>query len=191
MHIHLDQVREEPFTWQEELRFSPAELERPELVSLSPVECRGRVRFIDPDFLFEADLAYEQTLACTRCLQAASEPVEARIDLLLTVSPAASGRSGRGARAPRPADAADELELGEEDLGVLTLPGEEIDTAPLVREQVQLNIPMKPLCRPECQGLCPICGADLNAGACRCETTSPDPRWAALAALRGQRGGEG
>jgi uncharacterized protein len=43
---------------------------------------------------------------------------------------------------------------------------------------------MKPLCREDCQGLCPVCGADKNTGACSCVESSPDPRWAALAALK-------
>jgi uncharacterized protein len=50
-------------------------------------------------------------------------------------------------------------------------------------EQLQLNIPMKPLCRPDCAGLCPTCGADLNQTRCAC-AKSVDPRWAGLAVLR-------
>ena len=58
--------------------------------------------------------------------------------------------------------------LQAEDLGVVYVEDHELDTEPLLFEQVQINIPMKPLCRPECAGLCPHCGADLNAGACSC-----------------------
>jgi len=59
-----------------------------------------------------------------------------------------------------------------------------IDLEPLVREAVILELPLVPLCRPDCAGLCPTCGADLNQGACGCVTTSVDPRWAALEAFR-------
>ncbi len=62
--------------------------------------------------------------------------------------------------------------------------GETLETDPLLLEQLQLNVPMKPLCRPDCQGLCPTCGADRNEDACSCEERSADPRWAALAALK-------
>ncbi len=51
-------------------------------------------------------------------------------------------------------------------------------------EQLELNIPMKPLCRPDCKGLCPTCGADRNETACSCEEPTADSRWAALAALK-------
>ncbi|MEA2716706.1 MAG: hypothetical protein QOI99_1023 [Actinomycetota bacterium] len=55
-----------------------------------------------------------------------------------------------------------------------------IDMEPLVREQVILELPLVPLCRADCAGLCPTCGADLNLGPCGCVTTGLDPRWAAL-----------
>ncbi|HYN22371.1 MAG TPA: DUF177 domain-containing protein, partial [Thermoanaerobaculia bacterium] len=72
----------------------------------------------------------------------------------------------------------------EDELGVRHLEGEVLDSAPILLEQLQLNVPMKPLCRPDCRGLCPLCGADLNAGMCSCEERSEDPRWAGLAALK-------
>ena len=55
--------------------------------------------------------------------------------------------------------------------------------APMVRDAVALELPMAPLCRPDCKGLCPICGGDRNVEDCRCEPP-PDPRWASLDALR-------
>jgi uncharacterized protein len=55
-----------------------------------------------------------------------------------------------------------------------------LDLTPLLREQAWLAIPMKPLCRPDCQGLCPMCGANLNLETCSCEDTHIDPRLAAL-----------
>jgi uncharacterized protein len=45
---------------------------------------------------------------------------------------------------------------------VLEVTGGEFDSASLVAEQVQLEIPTRPLCREECRGLCPVCGGDRN-----------------------------
>ncbi len=59
-----------------------------------------------------------------------------------------------------------------------------IDLEPLVREAVLLELPLVPLCRPDCRGLCPNCGADLNLGPCGCVVTGVDRRWEALEALR-------
>jgi uncharacterized protein len=62
--------------------------------------------------------------------------------------------------------------------------GDHIDLEPLAREAVVLTLPLAPLCRPDCAGLCVTCGADLNAGPCGCPPGDVDPRWAALDALR-------
>ena len=62
--------------------------------------------------------------------------------------------------------------------------GEHIDLAPLVREAVLLELPLAPLCREDCRGLCPRCGADLNAGPHVCPIEERDPRWAVLDVLK-------
>jgi uncharacterized protein len=61
-----------------------------------------------------------------------------------------------------------------------------IDLEPLAREALLLELPLAPLCREDCQGLCPTCGADLNESACDCTSTDRDSRWAALDELRDQ-----
>ena len=60
---------------------------------------------------------------------------------------------------------------------------EQVDLEPLARETVLLELPQAPLCKDDCLGLCARCGVDLNEGPCDCEP-EPDPRWAALDALR-------
>ena len=62
--------------------------------------------------------------------------------------------------------------------------GDHIDLEPLARESVVLALPLAPLCRPDCRGLCATCGADRNAGPCSCPAEAADPRWAALDGLR-------
>jgi uncharacterized protein len=63
------------------------------------------------------------------------------------------------------------------------LVNEEVDLHDLVRDAVLLELPLAPLCRPDCAGLCPSCGADRNDGDCGCRPAL-DPRWATLDALR-------
>jgi uncharacterized protein len=58
-----------------------------------------------------------------------------------------------------------------------------IDLEPLARETVLLELPLAPLCREDCAGLCPECGADRNAVDCGHATSPPDERWAALGEL--------
>jgi uncharacterized metal-binding protein YceD (DUF177 family) len=64
--------------------------------------------------------------------------------------------------------------------------GDQIDFTLLVREAVLLAVPDAPLCRADCPGLCPQCGADRASTTCSCVVETRDPRWAALDALRGQ-----
>lgn len=58
-----------------------------------------------------------------------------------------------------------------------------LDLAPLLREQIWLAIPMKPLCDQNCKGLCPQCGVNLNHESCTCEDEKIDPRLEALKEL--------
>ena len=58
-----------------------------------------------------------------------------------------------------------------------------LDLSEAVRQYALLAIPMKPLCRDECPGLCLSCGADLNQGVCACPTEAIDPRWERLKKL--------
>lgn len=80
---------------------------------------------------------------------------------------------------PRPSG-----EPPEQDEETYPLRGEMIDLRPLVRDAILLEMPIAPLCREDCAGLCPTCGADLNDGKCDCPPAVGDPRWAALDVLR-------
>ncbi len=62
--------------------------------------------------------------------------------------------------------------------------GTEIHLEPMLRDALVLALPLNPVCRQDCKGLCARCGADLNKGACLCRDDDPDPRWSALAGLR-------
>jgi uncharacterized protein len=55
-----------------------------------------------------------------------------------------------------------------------------VDLSAPFRTAVLLEVPIKNLCRADCRGLCPVCGADRNAVACGCEPPRGDPRWGAL-----------
>lgn len=66
--------------------------------------------------------------------------------------------------------------------------GDLLDLEPMVREVLLLDAPLVPLCRPDCKGLCPVCGADLNTESCSCSTEVTDPRWAALDELKDRLG---
>ncbi len=58
-----------------------------------------------------------------------------------------------------------------------------LDLSEAIRQNALLEIPMKPLCREDCAGLCPVCGKDLNKKQCECIKVNIDPRWEKLAGL--------
>lgn len=162
-------------TWDIEIPLPAEELDHDELLRLGPVRWQGKIEVpasaAPGEYLLTGRLTYEQTLACTRCLAPRTESVDSPVQLLVVVR----------RTEPVPGD----VELAEEDLGVLEIDSEVLDTAPVIRDQVQLEIPMRVLCRPDCAGLCARCGADLNAGPCDCPEREMDPRWQALAEIRG------
>lgn len=74
----------------------------------------------------------------------------------------------------------EEVELAEEDLISVPYAGDELDFAPELEEQVLMELPLKPLCTDECKGLCPVCGANLNAVECGCDRTPTNFKLSAL-----------
>jgi uncharacterized protein len=82
-------------------------------------------------------------------------------------------------------DVAELYQRVPEDPDAYGIDNDQIDLLPMVRENLLLAIPLAPLCRPDCPGLCPQCGIELSEASCECSTDTSDPRWAALDALRG------
>jgi len=69
-----------------------------------------------------------------------------------------------------------EQELTAEELESGFYSGDEINVEDLIREEMLLAVPMKPLCKPDCRGICPKCGKDLNDGPCGCKEDEIDSR---------------
>jgi uncharacterized protein len=72
------------------------------------------------------------------------------------------------------------IELTADQIGMVYFEGEEIDFTDAVQEQAILAVPFNPVCKPECRGLCPGCGCDLNVERCRCSGPTPDGPFAVL-----------
>ncbi len=73
--------------------------------------------------------------------------------------------------------------------GCFTIDGNHIlDLTEAVRQYALLAIPMKPLCKENCAGLCPFCGQNFNRGPCGCPPRVADPRWSELSKLKKEKG---
>jgi uncharacterized protein len=134
-----------------------ARLVGPTEVDLQATRAAEKVRLVGS---LTATVAFE----CDRCLAPLSAKVEQSFDLLYLP----------------PLGVGEEHELDDDDLAVSFYQGQAIDLDDLVREQVELTLPMARLCGEACRGLCAECGANLNEGQCACAAEAIDPRWAAL-----------
>ncbi len=108
-------------------------------------------------------------LKCSRCVEPYRLPIDASFDLFYLPH---SENHGEG-----------EIEIEEDDLETAFYKDEVIDLGQLMKEQFYLSLPMKPLCRDECRGLCPHCGTNLNQSSCDCVSTWTDPRLETLRSL--------
>ena len=116
------------------------------------------------DVLVTGEVGATVPQTCSRCLEEFTAQVRSVIDVRVV---------------PRPATGQD-AELGADDLDVDFYDDDELNLARLVETEALLGLPMKPLCREECRGLCPTCGVNRNTAPCTCGERSTDPRLAAL-----------
>jgi uncharacterized protein len=109
---------------------------------------------------------------CSRCLEPFQVPVDAPIDLMFLPA------TGDGAT-----QVAGEQEMSDADAGVSFYKDDTIDLGDLMRDEFYLALPMKPLCKPDCRGLCPECGINRNRETCACKVEWIDPRLESLRTL--------
>jgi uncharacterized protein len=122
----------------------------------------------------EGNLETTLRLTCGRCLTEFVEPLAT--DFAITYVREAHSLPADDAPAEGRAEA--------EDAGLIGFRGEEIDLTEGIQEQVVLCLPLRPLCREDCKGLCAACGTDLNVGECDCRRRHPAGPFAALRHLR-------
>jgi len=149
---------------------------------LEPVELVMTVRKDDDLYHLSGRIRATLELACSRCLEPFAFPVDAAFDLRYL--PQHMNLGGGPAAGGDDEDDAEAEEVGGDDLTTAFYRDDQIDLVQLVREQLFLALPMKPLHRDDCKGLCPSCGANLNETTCACRTEWDDPRLAPLKALK-------
>jgi uncharacterized protein len=116
------------------------------------------------DVLVVGELAASVPLTCSRCLEEFPTTVQQAVDVRYV---------------PRPAASTD-VQLASDDLDLDFYENDEVNLAELVETETTLALPMKPLCRDDCRGLCPVCGGNRNLTPCACQTRPADPRLAVL-----------
>jgi uncharacterized protein len=109
-------------------------------------------------------------LSCSRCLTDYQLPISSEFTIFYTES--------------KGEELDEEVELSDVELISASYTGDEIDVDSEIAEQVMLEVPYKPLCSESCRGLCPQCGADLNAGDCGCDRGEINLKMAALKKIK-------
>ncbi len=152
--------------------YQPEELDlTDERVALcGPTSLSGEVRQSGAEVFVSGNLKTCAQVECDRCLRPIEIPVDSDF----------SGEyiTGTDYEATRTA------ELTEDLMSVSVFDGEGIDLDEIVKEQILLALPTRSICREDCKGFCPKCGADRNEKDCGCQESEVDPRWAALQALK-------
>lgn len=158
MHIEIERTLREGGRFEaivpiEPLAWEPGREILAEGVRIDGILTRRR-RGIDLD----ARLTGRLSLECVRCLATFEQPL--CVDFHLVLVPAAvEPHSG-------------ESQIQPADCDLFACEGGRIDLMTVAREQICLQVPLKPLCREACRGLCARCGEDLNRGACSCKESA-------------------
>jgi uncharacterized protein len=137
---------------------------------IEPPEISGRLSRHNRQVVLTGSIRARIEVDCDRCLQPVQLPVAA--DFHLKYAPASECQNTAN------------VELEIEDMELSIFAGDVIDIDEIVREQILLAVPERVLCRADCQGICPVCGGDLNLKNCGCAAQEIDPRWAALKNLQ-------
>jgi len=150
------------------------ELERDELASVGTATISTNVKRGDlaDEYVADGTVSFTADLTCSRC----AEPY-----------PIANTSTFHVRFRPRPAPSRDHEEVeitDEEELDVEFYTERTVPLRHLALEQIQLSIPMKPLCDESCLGLCPTCGVNRTSEQCSCATLIVDDRWGALKDFR-------
>lgn len=133
---------------------------------IGAVSVKGGAELVGGDIRIHGHVSARVGAECARCTTYVEVPVEQDFDLLY-----------------RPVSAIareEEIEIPRDELDVGFYPGDGINLEDVVKEQVILSLPMKVVCREECRGLCPVCGANLNSGPCYCQQPKYESPFASL-----------
>lgn len=172
MKLLIDDITEDPTTLEfvEPVEELDAQLHQggTDWASQRPLDCELTHYRAGDDLIFNGRVRSQLTAVCARCAEEFDWPLDVPFDLVMS---------------PRKREAREDGALGAEDLALGFYDGPEVDLSPLVCEQTLLALPTRPLCRDDCRGLCPNCGANMNTNPCNCPPATTAPRLGALHAL--------
>lgn len=177
MEFKVVELEREPVEF--DLVFEPGRIDfGEEATQTGPLAAKGRAEVLHEhrgpkevvaDIRLKGEFAGKFEVPCARCVEPVPTELAGDFDLIFRPVGADSGPQERSITA-------EETEIGYYQKDSLLLED-------VLREQVLLSLPARTLCKPDCKGLCPRCGHNLNSEACTCDAAPVDPRWSALSDL--------
>ena len=185
MLLEIKDLETQPVDFNEEFAAGAIDLIA-DVRQLAPLTCRGRADLVEEhhgkhvsiqDIRLKGKVSTRLEMSCARCLEPVTQDVDREFDLLYRPLGTDAGK--------------EELSITGIEAEIGYYQGSSLLLEDVLREQVLLEVPLKPLCRDDCKGLCPRCGQNLNEAQCGCSTGPSDPRWAALKDIRSKIEPEG
>jgi len=170
MRIDVRELELRPLTLSGEVPLQELRLEVSEVRVLRQVLVQLTAEKHAREVRVRGSFTAEVELPCARCLEPVRVPLATDFDQFY--------RSHESYRL------VGEIELQEKDTEVAFYFGDFIEVSDIIREQILLGLPMKPVCQEDCRGLCPHCGRNRNLDACNCEGLFLDPRFAQLLKMK-------
>jgi len=161
MLIDIDRLPKEGLRLSRDFEFLSLDLVEENAVVLEPAHADVTVRLIGEEILVQGEVTARLSFVCSRCLTPFEFPVASRFDLVYL---------------PEELDALSD-ELSDEKIDRMYYSGRQLDLRAVVLEQLNLTFPAKPLCVPDCEGICAVCGELVRDAKCSCLVKESDPRW--------------
>jgi uncharacterized protein len=161
MRIRVESILEGGKSIEGTVEPSSIPLDEPCYRLAEPLTFTGRATRSGEDVYVEGTLAGSVEAQCSRCLENFALPLDVSLDVMFV---------------PEQESEDAEEDMFESETHRAYYSGESIDLLEQLRDIILVNLPIKPICRSDCKGLCPQCGADLNREPCTCErSTGPSP----------------
>jgi len=150
--------------------FVPGEIDFSDtgLRQVGPIRAVGTARLLENsggEIRIEGKYSAAFETECDRCLGPAAYPLEVGFDLFYR---------------PPLEEVADEVKIDDAEAEIGFYEGLGLELVDVIKEQILLALPMQKICRDDCKGICPVCGANRNDVVCQCHVKPADDRWTAL-----------
>lgn len=161
MLIDIDRLPKEGLRVSRDFEFLSLDLVEENAVFLEPAHAEVVVRLVGDEVFVQGEVTARLSFICSRCLTPFEFPVASRFDLVYL---------------PEDIDALSE-ELSDEKIDQMFYSGRQLDLRAVILEQLNLTFPAKPLCAPDCEGICAVCGELIRDARCSCQVKEADHPW--------------